>query len=140
MALAGCLAIPLAYLISAAARETPTLKPHCAQPINHPARHPGAGLGTGFVRVFGLWASCRVLALGLTYGGMLRKVYAEILESADTTPARALRLSGAGCPQAILYGLIPAVVAKEMTSLHRLSLGMRGSRFGRHGALSALEA
>ena len=31
-----------------------------------------------------------VLALAITYGGMLGKVYAEILESTDTAPARAL--------------------------------------------------
>jgi phosphonate transport system permease protein len=56
-----------------------------------------------------------VLALGLTYGGMLAKVYAEILESTDPAPARALRASGAGRIQALLYGLLPQA-AKELTS------------------------
>ena len=48
-----------------------------------------------FVRVFGLGPGAGVLALAVTYGGMLGKVYAEILESGDTRPARALLESGA---------------------------------------------
>ena len=54
-----------------------------------------------FVRVFGLGPAAGVLALGLTYGGMLAKVYAEILESVDPAPANALRHSGAGRPLAL---------------------------------------
>ena len=68
-----------------------------------------------FVRVFGLGPAAGVLALGLTYGGMLAKVYAEILESVDAAPASALRHNGASRPLAIFYGLIPQA-AKELTS------------------------
>lgn len=42
------------------------------------------------VRAFGLGPAAGVLAIGLTYGGMLGKVYSEILESGDTRPARVL--------------------------------------------------
>src|SRR3974390_1978979 len=41
-----------------------------------------------FVRVVGLGPTAGVLAIGLTYGGMLGKVFAEILESCDAHPAR----------------------------------------------------
>lgn len=128
MALAGVLAIPLAYLISAAARETPTLNPIARSLLTILRGIPELVWALVFVRVFGLGPAAGVLALGLTYGGMLAKVYAEILESADTTPARALRLSGAGRPQAILYGLIPQV-AKEMTSytVYRWECAVRAS-------------
>jgi len=43
-----------------------------------------------FVRALGLGPGAGVLALAVTYGGMLGKVYTEILESGDTRSARAL--------------------------------------------------
>jgi len=57
-----------------------------------------------FVRVVGLGPTAGVLAIALTYGGMLGKVYAEILESTDTRPARALLEAGSGRLVALGYG------------------------------------
>ena len=81
-----------------------------------------------FVRVFGLGPAAGVLALGLTYGGMLAKVYAEILESGDTRPARAILEAGAGRVQAMLYGLLPGS-AQELTSytVYRWECAVRAS-------------
>jgi phosphonate transport system permease protein len=60
-----------------------------------------------FVRALGLGAGAGVLALAITYGGMLGKVYAEILESSDVRPARALLEAGSSRTLALLYGLWP---------------------------------
>jgi phosphonate transport system permease protein len=60
-----------------------------------------------FVRALGLGAGAGVLALAITYGGMLGKVYAEILESADAAPTEALLRNGAGRLQAFLFGALP---------------------------------
>jgi len=60
-----------------------------------------------FVRALGLGPAAGVLALAITYGGMLGKVYAEVLESTDTRPARALMESGGGRLAALVYGLLP---------------------------------
>jgi phosphonate transport system permease protein len=60
-----------------------------------------------FVRALGLGPAAGVLALAITYGGMLGKVYAEVLESTDTRPARALMESGSGRVAALVYGLLP---------------------------------
>jgi phosphonate transport system permease protein len=50
-----------------------------------------------FVRALGLGPAAGVLALAITYGGMLGKVYAEILESTDTRPhARCSKAAAAG--------------------------------------------
>lgn len=68
-----------------------------------------------FVRVFGLGPTAGVLAIGLTYGGMLAKVYAEIFESGDTRPARAILEAGGSRLQALLYGLLPCS-GQELTS------------------------
>jgi len=81
-----------------------------------------------FVRVFGLGPAAGVLALGLTYGGMLAKVYAEILESGDTRPARAVLEAGGGRLSALLYGLLPGA-ASELTSytVYRWECAVRAS-------------
>ena len=128
MALAGLLAIPLAYLASAAGRERPTLNPLTRSLLTVLRGVPELVWALLFVRIFGLGPAAGVLALGLTYGGMLAKVYAEILESVDAAPARALRLNGASRPLAILYGTLP-LVAKELTSysVYRWECAIRAS-------------
>ncbi|HEX5393343.1 MAG TPA: phosphonate ABC transporter, permease protein PhnE [Rhodocyclaceae bacterium] len=81
-----------------------------------------------FVRIFGLGPAAGVLALGLTYGGMLAKVYGEIFESADRAPVRALLTTGATPLAACLYGLLPAS-ARELTSytVYRWECAVRAS-------------
>ena len=81
-----------------------------------------------FVRVFGLGPAAGVAALAITYGGMLGKVYAEILESADARPAQALIASGGGRISALLYGIIPGA-AQELVSytVYRWECAVRAS-------------
>lgn len=81
-----------------------------------------------FVRVVGLGPTAGVLAIALTYGGMLGKVFAEILESCDAHPVRALLLNGSGRLQAFFYGLLPQA-APELTSytIYRWECAIRSS-------------
>jgi phosphonate transport system permease protein len=81
-----------------------------------------------FVRVLGLGPAAGVLALAITYGGMLGKVYAEILESTDTRPARALLEAGSGRVAALFYGLLPGA-AQELASytVYRWECAVRAS-------------
>jgi phosphonate transport system permease protein len=81
-----------------------------------------------FVRVVGLGPTAGVLAIALTYAGMLGKVYAEILESGDGQAATALMRNGAGRLQAFLYGLLPQNAA-ELTSytVYRWECAIRSS-------------
>ena len=80
------------------------------------------------VRAFGLGPAAGVLALAITYGGMLGKVYAEILESGDTRPARALLEAGSGRLAALGYGLLPGA-AQELASytVYRWECAVRAS-------------
>ena len=80
------------------------------------------------VRAFGLGPASGVLAIGMTYGGMLGKVYSEILESGDTRPARALLESGSGRLMAFFYGLLPGA-AQELASytIYRWECAVRAS-------------
>ena len=80
------------------------------------------------VRVVGLGPGAGVLAIALSYGGMLGKVYAEILESADATPTQALLRGGAGRLQALLFGALPGC-ADELVSytVYRWECAIRSS-------------
>lgn len=81
-----------------------------------------------FVRVVGLGPTAGVLAIALTYGGMLGKVYADILESGETPATRSLLANGAGRLQAFAYGLLPQNAA-ELTSytVYRWECAIRSS-------------
>ena len=81
-----------------------------------------------FVRVVGLGPTAGVLAIGLTYGGMLGKVYGEILDSGETGAARALLRNGSGRLQAFFYALLPQN-ASELTSytVYRWECAIRSS-------------
>jgi phosphonate transport system permease protein len=81
-----------------------------------------------FVRVLGLGPAAGVLAIALTYGGMLGKVYAEILESADRRPSRALLEAGSSRIGALLYGLLPGT-SQELASytVYRWECAVRAS-------------
>ncbi|MBL8405151.1 MAG: phosphonate ABC transporter, permease protein PhnE [Dechloromonas sp.] len=128
MLLAFLLAVPLGYLATAAGHERPTLNPVTRSLLTLLRGIPELVWALVFVRIFGLGPAAGVLALGLTYGGMLAKVYAEILESVDPAPANALRHSGAGRPLALLYGLVP-LAAKELASytVYRWECAIRAS-------------
>ncbi len=81
-----------------------------------------------FVRALGLGAAAGVLALAVTYSGMLAKVYAEILESSDQRAADALLSGGSGRLMALSYGLLPNA-AQELVSytVYRWECAIRAS-------------
>jgi len=81
-----------------------------------------------FVRVVGLGPTAGVLAIALTYGGMLGKVYGEILESGEAQPTQALLRNGSSRLQAFFYGLLPTN-AGELTSytVYRWECAIRSS-------------
>jgi phosphonate transport system permease protein len=81
-----------------------------------------------FVRVVGLGPTAGVLAIALSYGGMLAKVYAEIIESAEGTAAEALLRNGAGRLQAFLYGALPGCSTELVSyTVYRWECAIRGS-------------
>jgi phosphonate transport system permease protein len=81
-----------------------------------------------FVRVVGLGPTAGVLAIAFTYGGMLGKVYAEILESGEAHATTSLLRNGSGRLQAFFYGLLPQNAA-ELTSytVYRWECAIRSS-------------
>ncbi|MGV8900536.1 MAG: PhnE/PtxC family ABC transporter permease [Burkholderiaceae bacterium] len=81
-----------------------------------------------FVRIVGLGPTAGVLAIALTYCGMLGKVYAEILESTDAHATESLLKNGSSRLAALLYGTLPAA-ASELVSYttYRWECAIRGS-------------
>jgi phosphonate transport system permease protein len=139
IALAMVIAVPLGLIISyslSISRIGPTSDHQFAQAIRFLARSlmlvlrgiPEIVWALLLVRVFGLGAIAGVLAIAITYGGMLAKVYSEILESGNTLPARALILAGSSRTEAFLYGLLPGS-AQELASytVYRWECAVRAS-------------
>jgi phosphonate transport system permease protein len=81
-----------------------------------------------FVRIVGLGPTAGVLAIALTYCGMLGKVYAEILESSDAHVSDTLLRNGSSRLGALFYGALPES-ASELVSytVYRWECAIRGS-------------
>jgi phosphonate transport system permease protein len=80
------------------------------------------------VRVVGLGPTAGVLAIALTYAGMLGKVYGEILESGDPAASEALLRNGAGRLQTFFYAVLPANAAELVSyTVYRWECAIRSS-------------
>jgi phosphonate transport system permease protein len=81
-----------------------------------------------FVRVVGLGPTAGVLAIALTYGGMLGKVYGDILESSDAHATQNLLRNGCGRLQAFFYALLPGSAAELVSyTVYRWECAIRSS-------------
>lgn len=81
-----------------------------------------------FVRAVGLGPTAGVLAIAITYSGMLGKVYAEIFESVDQRPAHALLQAGSSRLAAFCYGILPNAAAEVVSyTVYRWECAVRAS-------------
>jgi len=128
MALALAVAIPCALLAT---------RPHWwAQAVRWPVRGllillrsvPEIVWALLFVRAVGLGPTAGVLAIAITYAGMLGKVYAEIFESVDPLPTRALIGAGGSRLQAFAYGVLPQATGEMLSyTVYRWECAIRAS-------------
>ncbi|WOX04963.1 PhnE/PtxC family ABC transporter permease [Microbulbifer pacificus] len=81
-----------------------------------------------FVRGVGLGPTAGVLAIAISYSGMLGKVYSEIFESVDRRPAQALLHAGASRLTTFIYGILPNA-SQELISytVYRWECALRAS-------------
>ena len=76
----------------------------------------------------GLGPTSGVLAIALTYGGMLGKVYSEILESGEPQATQTLLRNGSGRLQAFFYALLPGSSAELVSyTVYRWECAIRSS-------------
>ena len=85
-----------------------------------------------FVRIVGLGPTAGVLAIALSYAGMLAKVYAEIIESAEGQAAERTAEERRR-PAASAAVWRAARLLDRARLVHRVPLGMCNSRLGDHG-------
>ncbi len=139
IALAIALAFPLAIAVSESlsiARVGPARRAWLGPVLRAPVRValilmrsiPEIVWALLFVRAVGLGPAAGVLAIAISYAGMLGKVYFEIFESGDTRPARAILESGGGRVNAFLYGILPVAVPELVSySVYRWECAIRAS-------------
>ncbi len=79
-----------------------------------------------FVFAVGLGPFPGVLALGLHTGGILGKLFAEVVEDIETQPLEALQSTGASRFQIFFYGILPRVLPQFLAySLYRWEVNIR---------------
>ncbi|MBI2454875.1 MAG: phosphonate ABC transporter, permease protein PhnE [candidate division NC10 bacterium] len=79
-----------------------------------------------FVFAVGLGPFPGVLALGLHTGGVLGKLFGEVVEDIETQPLAALQAAGASRPQVFFYGVLPRVLPQFLAySLYRWEVNIR---------------
>jgi phosphonate transport system permease protein len=79
-----------------------------------------------FVFLVGLGPFPGVLALGVHTGGVLGKLFGEVLEDVDPQPIEALQSTGAGRLQILFYGILPQVLPQFISyTLYRWEVNIR---------------
>ena len=79
-----------------------------------------------FVFIVGLGPFAGVLALGVHTGGVLGKLFAEVLEDVNPQPVESLQSTGAGKLQILFYGILPQVLPQFISyTLYRWEVNIR---------------
>ena len=69
-----------------------------------------------------------VLALGIPYGGILGRIYSELLQDVPQAPLDALRRSGASEWRVFLFGRLPMALPDMVSyTFYRLECGIRSA-------------
>lgn len=83
---------------------------------------------TVFVFAVGLGPFPGVLALGVHNGGVLGKLFGEVLENVDRHPIEALQATGATRFQILVYGILPQALPHFLSySLYRWEVNIRAA-------------
>ena len=81
-----------------------------------------------FVAALGLSPMAAVLALGIPYGGILGRIYSELLQDVPEAPLRALRSAGASEWRVLWFGRLPMALPDMLSySFYRLECGIRSA-------------
>ncbi|HKE17959.1 MAG TPA: ABC transporter permease subunit, partial [Kofleriaceae bacterium] len=81
-----------------------------------------------FVRALGLGPGAAVLAIAVSTGGIMGKLFAELAEAVDPGPVHALRRAGAGRLGVLVYGVLPQVQRQLVAyTLFRLECSIRSA-------------
>lgn len=81
-----------------------------------------------FVAAIGLSPITAVLALAIPYGGILGRIYSELLQDVPEAPLRSLRSTGASEWRVFWYGRLPMALPDMLSyTFYRLECGIRSA-------------
>ncbi len=81
-----------------------------------------------FVAAIGLSPMAAVFALGIPYGGILGRIYGELLHDVPDAPLRALRSAGASEWRIFWFGRLPMALPDMLSyTFYRLECGIRSA-------------
>jgi phosphonate transport system permease protein len=81
-----------------------------------------------FILVVGLGPFAGVLALAIHTGGVLGKLYSDVLENVDPGPVEAIAATGAGRIKIFFYGVLPQALPQCLSyTLYRWEMNIRGA-------------
>ncbi|TXL72591.1 phosphonate ABC transporter, permease protein PhnE [Vineibacter terrae] len=124
--LAVILALPLCFLAARNLTPGPVVYHATRQVLNVTRGINEIILALVFVAAVGLGPFPGVLALAVHGAGMLGKFFAESIEEIDSGPIEALRSTGAGPIQIIIFGVLPQVVTAWIAVvLYRFETNLR---------------
>ncbi len=81
-----------------------------------------------FVASIGLSPYAAIFALGIPYGGILGRIFADIINDVPKEPIEALKAAGASRVQILLYGYLPIAKADMISyTMYRFECAVRSS-------------
>lgn len=81
-----------------------------------------------FVTAAGLSPLAAIFALAIPYGGILGRIFAEMLTDVPKEPIQALKASGAGKLQLLFYGYLPIALADMVSyTMYRFECAIRSA-------------
>lgn len=84
--------------------------------------------GLILVNILGIDPMVAVLAIGIPFGAVTAKVFAELMDEVPGDAARAMRAGGAGRLTALAFGVVPTAIGDLLSySFYRLECGIRSA-------------
>ncbi|PFO08488.1 ABC transporter permease [Bacillus sp. AFS076308] len=81
-----------------------------------------------FVAAVGLSPYAAIFALAIPYGGILGRIFADMLNDVSEEPIKALKTSGASKLQTLIYGYLPLIWADMISyTMYRFECAIRSS-------------
>lgn len=81
-----------------------------------------------FVASFGLTPYAAIFALSIPYGGILGRIFADMINDAPEEPIVALRAAGASKLQCLIYGYLPSIKNNMISyTMYRYECAVRSS-------------
>lgn len=128
VSLAAAIAVPLSFLAARNTSPSPLLYFPSRWFLNALRGIDSFVFALIFVAAVGLGPFAGVLGIAVHNAGSIAKLWAESIETADSGPIDAARMSGAGGIKVFVYALLPGVMpALASTLLYLLEFNVRAS-------------